>query len=174
MPCLGRLPCAARTGLGATLPRMPARSVEFEAGSAHGIGQCAQHAPSRPRLTGQLAAGGGGLVHASRLVSVASIYRHAPIGRITSATRRVDWQANWLNATTCASPSAFARPAGRRIQARLDAVDEICGARLVQHGLGVARDRQHAVARQPQRVGALGMRHTRALREAAKRIDAAH
>ena len=32
---------------------------------------------------------------------------NAAIGRITSATRRVDWQANWLNATTCAPPSAL-------------------------------------------------------------------
>ena len=41
------------------------------------------------------------------------------------------------------------------IQARLDAVQHIRGARLQQHRLRIARDRQYAVLRQAQRIRAL-------------------
>ena len=67
----------------------------------------------------------------SRLVSVASISGSAPIGRITSATARVDAQANWLNATTCAVAKRLHRQRlVGEIQARLDAVDHIGRARV--------------------------------------------
>ncbi len=93
---------------GAIPARSPARSVNSKPGNANSVASARSTRQPGRAWPGSFPAAEVACAMPSRLPSVASISGSAPIGRITSATRRVlDWQANWLNATTLALPSAF-------------------------------------------------------------------
>ena len=131
-----------RARLRASRARSPARSVKSKPAAPSVAAQRAQHAPAGTRFARQLAAGDGALVAGRRGWSAWRRFRaRQPIGRITSATARVDAHANWLNATTCAlatAPASARRLVGE-IQAGLDAVEHVGTARVAQHRLRIAR-----------------------------------